>query len=75
VRKPYKSKGASVSLGKTPIHYQTLAQGSFCEIPKDFKKVRPLKERQELLKTNYELGSEKTEYESSIMRQFKNPKD
>jgi hypothetical protein len=52
-----------------------LAQGSFCEIPKDFKKVKPLKERQELLKTNYELGSEKTPYETSVMFQFKDPKD
>lgn len=66
---------ASVSIGQDKIHYQTLAQGSFTEIPKDFKKVRPLKERQELLKTNYELGNAKTEYETSIMKQFKNPRE
>jgi hypothetical protein len=64
-----------VSLGQEPVHYQTLAQGSFAEIPKDFKKVRPLKERQELLKTNYELGNEKMAYESSIMYEYKDPKD
>ncbi len=44
-------------------------------IPKDFKRMRPLKERQELLKTNFELGNEKTSYESSIMYQFKNPRE
>jgi len=52
-----------------------LAQGSFREIPKDFKRVRPLKDRAELLKTNYDLGTEKTTYESSIMRQYMNPRD
>ena len=44
-------------------------------IPKDFKKARPLKERNDYLKTNYELGIEKVPYESSIMYQFKNPRD
>ena len=37
--------------------------------------MRPLKDRAELLKTNYDLGSEKVPYQSSIMRQFRDPKD
>lgn len=64
-----------MSIGSEKIQYESLAQGSFREIPKDFKRVRPLKDRAELLKTNYDLGKEKTPYESSIMGQFRNPRD
>ena len=34
-----------------------------------------MKDRAELLKTNYDLGNERVPYQSSIMRQYRNPKD
>ena len=50
-----------------------MAQDSFKDIPKTFKRVRPLLEKEELLKTNYSLGEEKTYYQSAHMGQFGNP--
>lgn len=66
-RKPYKTNKNNVNLGDEKFEYKSLAAASYKQIPKDFKKVRPLKERQELLATNYELGNEATDYLTSNM--------
>ena len=76
-RENYKLKNskAAINIGDEPIKYESLAQGSFTKWPKDFKKVRQMKTREELLKTNYELGVSKVDYQTANMDQFKSPAD
>ena len=65
-----RSKKTQVSLGITPTEYTSIAGGSFLQWPKDFKRARPVKKREELLVTNFELGQEKTQYQTSCMDRF-----
>ena len=48
---------------------------SYKNPPDGTKRVRPIKDRTELLKTNCDLGTEKTPYETGYMGQFEHPKD
>ena len=45
-----------------PIGYTPLMADSFRPPPPDIKRVMPLKKREDLLKSNYNLGEEKTDY-------------
>ena len=60
-------------LGSDPNGWRSLANESYQQAPPDFKKVRPLKERQELLATNYELGQSVVEYQSQTMDNYRVP--
>ena len=61
-RQPIVNAASSIKFGDTKNEYQSLAQDSFKDFPKTFKRARPLLEKEELLKTNYSLGEEKTYY-------------
>ena len=52
--------------------YKSLASDSFQQ-PVDHKRVRPMLERTEVLKTNYSLGESKTDYQTAAMDQFSDP--
>ena len=70
-----KNSKATVNIGDAPIKYESLAQGSYTKWPKDYKKVRQMKTRAELLKTNYDLGVSKVDYQTANMDEFKSPSD
>ena len=53
-----KKQGSNIQIGMegVPHAYASLAKESYKEIPKDFVKAKPLKQKNELLKTNYSVS-------------------
>ena len=62
-------------IGDAPTYYKSLAKDSYQDHPKDYKRTRPIKDRVELLKTNYNLGEEPSHYQSAAMGHFAAPSE
>ena len=53
--KPMPKPVSQIVMGETKCCYITNTQASFLGMPKNFEKARPLKKKQDLVKTNYSV--------------------
>jgi hypothetical protein len=53
---PCKPLGTQINLGSDSMEYKSQTQSTVVGMPKDFVRARPLRERQDLVKTNYSVS-------------------
>ena len=69
--KPVEKHKSQVMMGDTPTGYVTNNKAAFTGMPKNFVRARPLREKQDLVKTNYSVSLLNV-YDTAIVRRNSN---
>lgn len=55
--KPIPKPVSQIVMGETAVSYMSTKQATFTGMPKNFVKARPLREKQDQVKTNYSVSA------------------